>query len=365
MGIGGEWADMGDRVRESRLAADLSQDQLAAAVGLDRTMIAKIEAGVRRIDALELVKLSAALDVPLDFLLRPAQPIISRRAELTDDTIADVTRQSYRLELELSAWLADVRQLAELGDLVTPPVRRYPGAVDDMPGARSAARWVRDSLDLGTRPISSLMTLCERMGQLVAVVETRGDGASLVDGDVAVAVVSSQGDPGRRRATAAHELGHLIVGDEYSADLGVHTSRAEREQVIDAFAAELLLPAAVVKERTDESAAPIRDVLMVLAATYRTSWSLAVRQALEVEAVDREAAQELRRRNPTRAELMEAVGWTPQPDLESVRVPPSYAHAVFQALKKNLVTTSRAIELMRGQVEEADLPARDDWDIEP
>ncbi|MEU7616087.1 ImmA/IrrE family metallo-endopeptidase [Micromonospora rifamycinica] len=44
-------------------------------------------------------------------------------------------------------------------------------------------------------------------------------------------MVSTQGDPGRRRATAAHELGHLIIGDEYSTDLGVSTSRAAREAV--------------------------------------------------------------------------------------------------------------------------------------
>ncbi len=52
---------------------------------------------------------------------------------------------------------------------------------------------------------------------------------------------------------------------------------------------------------------------------------------------------------------MEAVGWTPQPDLQAVLVPPGYAHAVLQAWKKNRMTTSRAVELMRGQIEEPDL----------
>ena len=82
------------------------------------------------------------------------------------------------------------------------------------------------------------MELCERAGQYVLVTELPGDGASVVDGDVAAAVVSIRGDPGRRRATAAHELGHLVIGDEYSNDLGVHASRADREAVLDAFAAE-------------------------------------------------------------------------------------------------------------------------------
>ena len=31
---------------------------------------------------------------------------------------------------------------------------------------------------------------------------------------------------------------------------------------------------------------------------------------------------------------MEALGWAPQPDLETVRVPPRYAHAVMEAWRK-------------------------------
>ena len=88
------------------------------------------------------------------------------------------------------------------------------------------------------------MEFSERCGQYVLVIDLPGDGASLIDGDIAVAVVSAKGDPGRRRATAAHELGHLVLGDEYSSDLAVHLSRADRESMINAFAAELLLPLA-------------------------------------------------------------------------------------------------------------------------
>ena len=43
-----------------------------------------------------------------------------------------------------------------------------------------------------------------------------------------------------------HELGHLVLGDEYSNDLGVHASRPDRENVIDEFAAEFLLPSPVL-----------------------------------------------------------------------------------------------------------------------
>lgn len=328
-------------------------------------MIAKIEAGTRRLDALELARLSSALGVPLSHLLSQPATVVSRRAEIADDTATDAARQSYRLEAALATWLSDVRQLIELGELTPHAPERYPHAVENAETARDAARWARNRLTLGIDPVSSLMSACQGLGQLVAVVHTPGDGASMVDDGVAVAVVSGQGDPGRRRATAAHELGHLIIGDEYSADLGIHTSRAERESVIDAFAAELLLPLDAVLRSRSGSGESTRGILVTLAATYWTSWSLTVRQAVEAGIADKETAKDLRRRNPTRAELMEAVGWAPQPDLEGVRVPPSYAHAVLQAWRNSKITSSRAVELMRGQIVESDLPPREEADLAP
>lgn len=62
---------------------------------------------------------------------------------------------------------------------------------------------------------------------------------------------------------------------------------------------------------------------------------------------------------------MEALGWTPQPDLDSVRVPPTYAQAVMEAWRVNGITPARALELMHGQIVDADLPVNDDLEMEP
>ncbi|MFD4198742.1 ImmA/IrrE family metallo-endopeptidase [Amycolatopsis thermoflava] len=154
---------------------------------------------------------------------------------------------------------------------------------------------MREHLGLGVGLIDTMMSVCERAGQFLLVTELTGDGASLTDDGLAVAVVNSAADPGRRRATAAHELGHLVLGDEYSTDLGVAASREDRERAIDAFAAELLLPVSVVSE----------------------SWP-----------------------------QVEALGWAPQPDLTSVTVPPSFAHAVMEAWRSDQITSDRAVELL-------------------
>jgi transcriptional regulator with XRE-family HTH domain len=366
MSGGVEWADVGERMRAARLAAGLTQEELGAKAGLDRTMIVKIESGNRRIDAMELIRLSSALQVPVDFLLRPVPPVLSRRASVvTEDADTEVARESGRLDLALVAWLHEVRQLAGLGVLQPGPLLMAEAPVDSQAAARQLALWVREQLGLGLEPINSLVELCERAGQYVLVTDVPGEGASVVDGDVAVAVVSLQGDPGRRRATAAHELGHLVIGDEYSNDLGVHASRADREALLDAFAAELLLPSGVLIEERGASEAISRDQLIGLAARYRTSWSLAIRQAAHAGVLSAQARRDWGRSSPTRSEFMEAVGWAPQPDLEAIRVPPRYAHAVMEAWRRGALTATRAVELMHGQISVDDLPAGAEADVEP
>ncbi|MBW8484274.1 helix-turn-helix domain-containing protein [Actinomadura parmotrematis] len=356
------WPDLGRRVREARIAAGLSQEALGQRLGLGRTIVVKVEAGKREVDALELARLAEVLKLPMShFLTRPPE-VLSRRVELSDDTTSDVAGQSYRLEAALQAWLADIEQLVALGSLALPAHQSYDRPVQDHRSAVEAAQWVRGVLDLGTDPVASLMGVCQRMGQLVAVVETPGDGASLIEGGVAAAVVSVTGDPGRRRSTAAHELGHFVLGDEYSSDLGVHTSRDHRERVINSFAAELLLPMSAVEQAATEGECSRRDLIR-LAAVYRTSWTLAVHQAVKAGVGD---GRKLRHQDrPTKAELMEAVRFAPQPDLESIRVPPLYAQAVLQAWRGSLISSARAIEMLRGELDASDLPDREELDTAP
>jgi Zn-dependent peptidase ImmA (M78 family) len=133
--------------------------------------------------------------------------------------------------------------------------------------------------------------------------------------------------------------------------------------VVDVFAAEFLLPMeAVVAEWESDSSADVRMRLVRLAAAYKTSWSLALRQAEQAKLIDGRRRRLLASRSPTKAELSDAIGWAPQPDLDSIRVPPLYAHAVMEAWRAGAVTSSRAVEMMRGQLEDSDLPVEPDED---
>ena len=113
MSSGTDWENVGERMRVARLAAGLTQEELGARAGLDRTMIVKIESGARRIDAMELIRLSSALQVPMDFLLRSTPLVLSHRASVVaEDAGTEVARESGRLDLALVSWLHEVRRFA-------------------------------------------------------------------------------------------------------------------------------------------------------------------------------------------------------------------------------------------------------------
>lgn len=359
MAVGQEWAEIAQGLREARLAAGLSQEELGIAAGLDRTMISKIESLTRQVKAVELTRLCGALGLQLGHFLAPAPAVVSRRTVELEEEASDGSRASRRVENALFAWLRDVRQLMKLHALVPHEVltMRNVGSENE---AREAATQLRGRLGMAAGPIGSMVDVAEKAGVLIALADLPGDGASINEGDVAVAIVSVQGDPGRRRATAAHELGHVVLGDEYSSDIGVHASRDQREAVINAFAAEFLLPASAF------GAGDVgRRELVELAARYRVSWSLAVHQAARLGVLKSVSARALRARTPTEAELREAVGWAPQPDLASVRVPPAFASAVLRAQQDSSISTARAVEMMRGELDASAFPEIDGDDTCP
>jgi XRE family transcriptional regulator, regulator of sulfur utilization len=60
---------LGRRVRILRLTKELTQDELAAAAGMSRSFVSLIEKGTHGVDVVRLLRLAAALDVPLAELI--------------------------------------------------------------------------------------------------------------------------------------------------------------------------------------------------------------------------------------------------------------------------------------------------------
>ena len=297
------WLELGARLAEARKAARLSQAELAAAVRLDRTAITKVEAGERKLDALELTRLSEVLKRPIEwFLIPPSPSALSRRKDrdFEGDSQADVL-------LEMLA--RDVNHLVELKTL-DPPPSSPPKKIDSVVSAETAARELRQSLGLDSGPVWALQTLAERLGLYAFSLEIQEEslhGSYLRLERGGVAVVNGRAPTGRRRFTLLHELGHHIYSDDISSEWIIGTDGDDRERLIDAFVIHFLMPREAVLtkwgallEQGDQ-----RRAAIVLGAQFGVSWTAVIAHLCNLKIIDDGLRTSLEADRPRRADYLE------------------------------------------------------------
>ena len=236
-----------DRVRELIASSGSSQGDFARAVGLDDPKLSKSLGGTRRFSSLDLAKIADANDVTVDWLLTGEQKALALAARSTGG--------SAREAVLVAEELADLRESAtRLGypQPWSPPESPALGGlrwVDQGEAiAEAALRHVRSQ---GGDPlVGDLPALVETaFGADVAVRDLGAgfDGLAVSSGEVKLILLSVSMVPARQRFTLAHELGHLLAGDdqEVHLDPDVH-DRSKRkdpsEMRANAFAAAFLMP---------------------------------------------------------------------------------------------------------------------------
>lgn len=71
--------EIGRRVRALRLAREMTQAELARAIGTHAPNVSSIEHGLRGLSLQQAVKLSKALKVSADEILRPSRPALEKK----------------------------------------------------------------------------------------------------------------------------------------------------------------------------------------------------------------------------------------------------------------------------------------------
>jgi transcriptional regulator with XRE-family HTH domain len=245
---------VGRRIRGAREAADLSQGALAAKVGKNQATISHWESGKRSPGLDELVQVAEVLDRDVSEFLPPAtrsepsrvllRAVAARldASELEDQLDAFVERAEKLPALQAKVRVAADRPLRAAQELL---------ARGDVEGAR-----VEPPID-----VEALAELCG-----VRVVHHRFSkelsGLFIATDDGAVIGANKAQVANRQRFTIAHELAHFLLRhhDRFHIDLGLgpedgnapfHDWQLEREA--NDFAAHLLMPATVVRERFKRS----------------------------------------------------------------------------------------------------------------
>lgn len=348
---------VGERLAEARAESGLTQAQLASAVGLDRSALAKIETGARRVSALELVALARELHRRVEWFVEPGPAaIVSYRA-------ARPAIATQVIDTALDGIVRDVEFVVGL----------VPGLVGNQPAAQTPPQTVKDADELaararsllGLRPDESaneLSRLVSSIGLLVFAVSL-GDGADA--GTVAletggVCVVNGDLQVGRRRLALAHELGHYLIADPYTTDWRVASSDADvLEARLDRFARALLLPEDDLRVRwsgwleLDEES--LRDAAVRAGSHYRVDMATLARRLAETGLVDSGKADAIRRVRTNKADIVEK-NLVVHDELAPVWLPQEYERAVLRLYRSETISRDRVLGLLSGTFDADDLP---------
>jgi Zn-dependent peptidase ImmA (M78 family)/DNA-binding XRE family transcriptional regulator len=344
---------LGQRVADARIEAELTQAELATVIDLDRTAVAKIEAGTRRVSAIELARIASALGRPINwFLVEGPQAVVSRRTD------AAAGQLSVPLDRTVEKIASDVEFLAEQGILNPSGIDLRLRPPRNLPEAEQAAQEVRAAVRPNGGPLLELGEVAEQLGVLcfaLALGNRAGDGAYVSIADSGVAVINGNTEAGRRRFTLAHEIGHHVFADEYSTDLSLADVGSETERRINGFAVHLLLPrASLIKQWRTLTGEP-REKAIRLGVEYRVSWSALSSQLKNLELISEAEHQALLAKPPTRADYLE-LGMGFVQELHPPFVPPSYARAVLAGYRSGKLGANRTIDLLWGSIAKEDLP---------
>lgn len=349
------WEDLGGRVAFARRAAGFTQEELGRRIGINRSGVARIEAGQRQLDALELARLAEALGRSVAWFVSPAPPMVAshRRTQAEDEGVV-------QLEDELETAARDLQLLADINELPAPEVGAFDADIETFDDAENAARVAREQLDEAAGPLRDLQGIAERFGLYAFSLDLGPDvidGAYVRVGDFGAAIVNGRMDSGRRRFNLAHELGHHLLADEYTTDFAIGEPKEGRERLINAFAIHFLAPREALLPRWEQlcRASDDRSALIRIAAEFRLSWSAACSQVRNVGLVDANRRAVLEQRRPTSVDYVELeVGF--DEELVPPAVPRGFAQAALRAYRNHKIAEERTLELLRSTIASGDLP---------
>jgi Zn-dependent peptidase ImmA (M78 family) len=241
------------RLTEARMAARMTQTELANAIGVSRQAISAYELDEKNPDPSTMKKISEILGQPISFFTKENRPTFGNKSALFFRKVgADTKRRNQACEV-FSNWAAS--SAAVFDDVVNyPPVDILPFEPRN-PDSSSyteeeieiAAETVRRHFGLGWGPISNMLRLMESKGVVVCRFEIEGENIeafSYWSGDRPfVFLASDKESAARARFDAAHELGHLCLHRWVGAEEIEDKKRLkEIESEANRFAGAFLLP---------------------------------------------------------------------------------------------------------------------------
>ena len=280
-----------ERLTEARLAARITQTELAERVGVSRQAVSSYEQGDKSPEPGVMARIAGVLKQPMPFFTKETRADFGKHsANFFRKVGADTKRRNQACEI-YAQWLSATAHAFDsianypTVDLPSFEPRNSSYSEDEI---EEYAEATRQHFGLGLGPISNVVRLLEAKGVIVSRYKIEGESIeafSYWSGSRPFVFLSSvKESAARARFDAAHELAHLClhrwVGSE---EIEEKDRLREIEREADRFAGAFLLPA---KSFPNEVYSPRADSFIDLKARWKVSIQAMVYRAKDLGLFD-------------------------------------------------------------------------------
>lgn len=273
------------RLKSARTLAALSQDQLVEKMGnlVSKNAISKYEKGRMMPDSTILLALSKALNVKPDYFFRPftveiekvefrkKQNLSVKKVNAIKQTVSDFVER-----------YMEVEQFLNIESVFDNPIKNM--SITNIQDIEKAALKVRSKWKLGLNALPNVIDLLEDNEIKVIEIGTQDefDGFSgWADGKIPIIVLNKNYSVERKRLTALHELGHLIL------NLSANISDREKEKFCFQFAGAMLIPEPTFKFEIGSARSHFSvPELVAIKETYGISIQAIMARAKDLEIIN-------------------------------------------------------------------------------
>ncbi|MFW5753622.1 MAG: helix-turn-helix domain-containing protein [Marinilabiliaceae bacterium] len=233
------------RLKSARVLAALSQEQLVKKMGniVTKNAVSKYEKGEMMADGKILLALSKALKVKPDYFFRPYTVEIDKVEFRKKKRLSVKEVNSIRQNVtDFVERYLEVEQFLNISTSFVNPIEDL--NIKCLKDVEKAALEVRSKWNLGLNALSNVIDLLEDNEIKVIEVDANEDFDGFcgwADRKIPIIVINKNYNADRKRLTALHELGHLIL------NLADDLSEKEKEKRCFQFAGALLLPESTFK----------------------------------------------------------------------------------------------------------------------
>lgn len=241
-----------DRVLSLIEASGLSRRAFAQDIGLDDSKLSKSLSGARRFSSLDLARVADKCGVTVDWLVTGEEPALALAARTTSGearTALEAAKRYSVMREDLAAfgWEQPWRDVV----VSVPPGATYAGQGEALANA-ALSRVTSEGLSVTAADLPNVVEAAFGADVTVVALDDGFDGLSASSDDAKLILLGTSRVPARQRFTLAHELGHLLAGD----DQGVHLdkdvydrsqAKDPSEQRANAFASAFLMPSELLR----------------------------------------------------------------------------------------------------------------------